>query len=231
MHMVTAQTNLQLYAQMMELGYGVDALDLANRAYLFAARATAGILRGSGKPFACHLAGTASAVAGERLDATAIAASLLHAMYQDRIPVPGADSAAKRRSRLLDGFGAGVESLVHEYHAFESAGLEGLPAAEVSGRRTIVIMRLADELDDLVDHGVSMHGKPGEGETVAGSAACRHAQKRRQAPELIRIARTLGASHLLAHLEHWLAQVEQARWPDALRSGEYSSYSVVGAGG
>jgi hypothetical protein len=225
-----AQTNLQLYTQMIGLGFGDDALVLANRAYLFAAWATAGVLRGSGKPFACHLAGTASAVASERVDAPVIAASLLHAMYQDRIPFPGATSLEQRRACLRERFGTEVESLVHEYHGFESARLETLSDSELADRRTVVLMRLADELDDLLDHAVSMHGKPGEDESVIGSAAFRRAQKRQQAPTLLHIARMLGASHMLGHLEHWLAETARAQWPGALRSGQYSSFAVEGAG-
>lgn len=225
-----AQTNLQLYAQMMELGFGEDALVLANRAYLFAARATADVLRGSGKPFACHLVGTASAVAGERMGAPVIAASLLHALYQDRIRWTGAGDLGQRRSSLRERFGAEVESLVHAYHEFETARLDVIPDAELSERRTVVVMRLADELDDLVDGAVAMHGRPGEDESVRGSASFRRAQKAMQAPTLLRVARTVGATHLHAHLEHWLGRTADGRWPDGLRSGEYSSFSIAGGG-
>jgi hypothetical protein len=225
-----AQTNLQLYGQMIELGYGDEALELANRAYLFAERATAGILRGSGKPFACHLAGTASAVAAEGLAAPVIAASLLHALYQDRIRFPGAATAEQRRAGIRDRFGAEVESLVHAYHAFETARLDDIDDDSLVAQRTVVVMRLADELDDLVDDAIAMHGKPGDGESVGGSAASRRAQKAGHGPTLLRVARLVGTTHLPGHLEHWLDRTARVRWPEGLRSGEYSSFEVSEAG-
>lgn len=223
-----AQTNLQLYAQMIELGFGDEALALANRAYLFAARATADLLRGSGKPFACHLAGTASAVVREGLGAPAIAGALLHALYQERVRIPGAMSVERRRDCVRERFGVEVESLVYEYHQFETTRLDAYPDAWLVEHRTVVVIRLADELDDLLDGAVAMHGNPGDDESVSGSAACRRAQKASQAPTLLRVARVVGAFHLMRHLGHWLERTVRDRWPDALRSGEFSSFSASG---
>lgn len=229
MRTALAQTNLQLYGQMIELGFAEDELALVHRAYLFGARATADLLRGSGKPFACHLAGTASAVAGERLGAPAIAASLLHALYQDRVRWPDATTRERRRAALRDGFGAEVESLVHEYHGFETERLDAIDDASLVKRRTVVVMRLADELDDLVDDAIAMHGRPGDDESVPGSAAFRRARKAGQAPTLLRVARAVEAPWIRGQLEHWLARTARAHWPAGLRSGEYSSFSVSGS--
>jgi hypothetical protein len=91
-------------------------------------------------------------------------------------------------------------------------------------------MRLADELDDLLDDAIAMHGKPGDGESVGGSAASRRARKADQGPILLRVARLVGTTHFLGHLEHWLDRTARVRWPEGLRSGEYSSFAVSEAG-
>jgi len=101
------QTNLQLYRQMLETGYDDPALDLANRAYLFAARQTCNVLRGSGKPFACHLVGTAGILVEAGQSADCIGAALLHAMYQDRVPFPGNRNLEQRRDYIRQHFGEG----------------------------------------------------------------------------------------------------------------------------
>lgn len=224
------QTNLQLYRQMLEANYDESALDLANRAYLFAARQTCNVLRGSGKPFPCHLVGTAGILVEEGQSAACIGAALLHAMYQDRVPFPGNASLGERREHIRSEFGANVEQLVHEYHHFEVVRLDDFNDGQLRERETVVMMRLADELEDLLDHGVAMHGKPGDDETAGGSAASRRAQKARIAPEFLRAARAIKASQIETRLNHWLKETANPDWPDCLRTGEYSSFGVRGNG-
>ncbi|MGY6587780.1 MAG: HD domain-containing protein [Wenzhouxiangella sp.] len=221
-----AQTNLQLYAQLLQAGFSDDALEAVNRAYLFAARNTAKVLRGSGKPFACHLVGTASLLAEAGQGWEVITAALLHAMYQNRVPFPGADNLDQRRHYLRQQFGDAVESLVHDYHHFEVVRLDQFSDEQLREKRTVVMMRLADEMEDLLDHGVAMHGQPGDDETVGGSAASRRAQKANLATDLLRAARIIDATSLERHLEYWLAETASPRWPECLRSGEYSSFNA-----
>lgn len=221
-----AQTNLQLYIQMMEAGYDEPALDLANRAYLFAARHTSGVLRGSGKPFACHLVGTAGILVEAGQGKEVIAAALLHAMYQDRVPFPDNAPHEKRREYIRQHFGEQVEKLVQAYHEFEVVRLDQFSDQQLQEKQTVVMMRLADELEDLLDHGVAMHGQPGDDETAGGSAASRRAQKARLAPDFLRAARAVKASTIEKHLEHWLAQTANPQWPESLRTGEYSSFNA-----
>lgn len=224
MTLPTPQTNLQLYELLIRLGHDEAALDLANRAYLLAARLTSGVLRGSGKPFACHVVGTAAIVAEAGQDGPCIAASLLHAVYQDRVPFPGGRVGERRREYLRERFGSVVEALVHEYHGFECARLDELDDEQLRRRRTVVMMRLADEIDDLLDHGVAMHGRPGDGESVGGGAASRRAQKARLAPAFLRAARVVEAPTIERLLVHWLARTADTSWPESLRTGEYSSF-------
>lgn len=220
------QTNLQLYRQMLDANYDESALDLANRAYLFAARQTCEVLRGSGKPFACHLVGTAGILVEEEQSPSCIGAALLHAMYQDRVPFPGDRNREQRRDYIRQHFGEGVEYLVHDYHNFEVVRLDELSDQQLRERCTVVMMRLADELEDLLDHGVAMHGKPGDDEYAGGSAASRRAQKAELAPEFLRAAKAINASRIEIRLKHWLKETANPDWPDCLRTGEYSSFGV-----
>lgn len=222
------QTNLQLYRSMLSLGYDEAALELANRAYLFAARQTCTLLRGSGKPFSCHLVGTAGILIEAGQDADSIGAALLHAMYQDRTPFPSGRDLEQRRDYIRQNFGEGVESLVHDYHHFEVARLDQFSDKQLRERRTVVLMRLADEIEDLLDHGIAMHGLPEDDETIGGSAASRRAQKTHAAAELQRAARAIDAPTIQMRLDYWLEQTANTVWPKMLRTGAYSSYAVAG---
>jgi hypothetical protein len=218
-----AQTNLQLYSQMVQSHFDEPCLALVNDAYLLAARGTGGLLRGSGKPFVCHLVGAASLVAHAGQDGSCIAATLLHATYQNRVD---AGTPLQQRDTIRRRFGSKVESLVSGYHEFASVPLREIDDGCLRRMREVAIMRLADEIEDLLDHGIAMHGAPGDGEQVVGSAAFRRAAKIRAEPELRRIAAALNASALEGLLAYWLAQTIRMPWPSALRTGEYSSFRV-----
>jgi hypothetical protein len=220
-----AQTNLQLFRQMMDTGRGLDDLMVANRAYLFAAGLTGGVLRGSGKPFACHLVGTASVVVACGMGGSCIAAALLHAAYQNRVPFPGTTALEHRREYLRRHFGEDTESLVYSYHQFESAEIERFTDTRLLECRTVVVLRLADEIDDLIDDGLCIHGQPGDDASVMGGAAARCERAARRVPEFVRISRVIGAPVLERHFTRWQERCVLADWPAKLRTGAYSSFT------
>lgn len=220
------QTNLQLYGLMQDRGYGEDALDAANRAYLLVARQTCGILRGSGKPFSCHLVGTAGLLVHEGQPAELVTAGLLHAAYQNRVPFLGQIAIEPRRRYIREHFGGDVEDLVQDYHHFEIVRLDQFSDQELAERRSAVMIRIADELEDMIDHGVAMHGRADDDASVGGSAASRRAQKAALAEHYLRAARVVGAPFIEQQLRHWLRQTAEVQWPPSLRTGEYSSYPV-----
>ncbi len=80
--MFLAQTNLQLLTRMRDDGYPSQDLDAASSAYWLAAEAFSGTVRGSGKPFLCHLVGTAAAAALERPPIHVISAALCHGIFE-----------------------------------------------------------------------------------------------------------------------------------------------------
>ena len=74
-----AQTNIQLYNQMMEQGRPAGDLAMAQAAYGLACQRFAGLLRPNGKCFIAHLVGTASIAAAHGANRETIAAAILHA--------------------------------------------------------------------------------------------------------------------------------------------------------
>ena len=61
-----AQTNIQLYNQLAELGYTAEDVRRVHRGYGLAMQLFTGSYRGSGRPFLSHLVGTASVLASVR---------------------------------------------------------------------------------------------------------------------------------------------------------------------
>lgn len=220
-----AQTAPQLYCQLAPLGLADADLVRIREACLLGARVTSSLLRGSGKPFACHLIGVASLVAESRPDdPDAIIAALLHAMYQDRVPF-GVDRSA-RRARLLEIAGADAEALVARYD--EAGPLEAvLPPDSVADPAACVVrvMQLADELEDAIDGGPWWHGRADEGPAVRGGAEFRVGRFLDWGPCYAQ-APALGAPRLLdrwqAIRDSWAA----GPWPAAFRSGERTSFAV-----
>lgn len=227
MHAVApvAQTNLQLYAQLESRPELAPDRARIQQAYQLVASCSSGLMRGSGKPFVCHLVGTASLLAEAGDDADGIIAGMLHATYQNRMPFPANAPLETRRKFVHDAFGPVVEDLVHQYHDFEVARIDMLSDAQLRERARVVRMRLADEAEDLLDLGVLVHGRAEDAADVPGGAESRRAQKARLAPDFLRAARAVSAPTLERRLAFWLARTHEASWPEAYRSGRYSSYS------
>jgi len=141
-----AQTAPQLYCQLLPLGWPEPELARVRDACLLGARVSDGLLRGSGKPSACHLIGVASLVAETGQGGSdALPAALLHALYQPRVPF--AKDLAARRATLREAFGAKVEALCF---ADDAAGVlrAEAPALDPGDQmqRVVRILQLADEI-------------------------------------------------------------------------------------
>lgn len=137
-----AQTNLQLYGQMLAAGWADESLTRARSAYDLARSLFGDAFRPSHKPFVCHLVGTASAALRWNAAEPVVLAGLVHSAYLfgdfgdgDRGPTP------RRRRYLVETIGTTAEALVFHY----SEGSN--PADDVQ------ILRLADRFDELADGG------------------------------------------------------------------------------
>lgn len=225
-----AQTNLELYAQAIGRGHSRDQCRLMADAYLFALRQVFPLARGSGKPFIAHLVGTASLVMESGCPFEWTIAALLHALYQRRVPFDGGLAPEARRRVLADRFGARVDDLVERYTAFESEHLGRLTGDDVAGAADVLTLRLADELEDVCDHALALHGNPGADDVgLRGGFPWRRDAKTAEAPALLTLTHTLKLEGMHRGFRHWL---DFASTPEALtemRTGWVSSVSVAEA--
>jgi len=76
-----AQTNLQLYSQLMQAGHSANELGTVRKAYDLAVQLFAGAFRANGKPFIAHLVGTASILAKAETGIDVTTAGLLHSVF------------------------------------------------------------------------------------------------------------------------------------------------------
>ena len=199
-----AQTNIQLFNQVQDLGYSPDDCLLVARAYRLAMELFAGLYRASGKTFIAHVVGTASILAAERAEAPVISAGLVHAAYLVR----RRDGWLATRARVLNAVGTDVERNVSRYGALRwtaesipdvALKIEGMDA---QGRRTL-LLRLANELDEYLDGGASYSG---DGKRAA---LLRHGVDR----SLVAMARCLGALGLARSFEDVFARIAKTAPP------------------
>lgn len=160
-----AQTYPQLARQLAAVGWSGSDLRRVRSAFDLASSLFVGAERGSAKPFIDHLVGTASCTMIGGGGPRAVAAALLHAAYDQGDFGTGRTGATDRhRRRLIDAVGADVEDLVLRYHR-----LEWTPAAARSAlerllrlddvERTVLLVRIANEVDDGLDGGLVLSGK------------------------------------------------------------------------
>jgi (p)ppGpp synthase/HD superfamily hydrolase len=208
-----AQTNLQLFNQLQLEGYLIADLDLIQDAYGLAMELFTGIYRLSGKTFIAHLVGTASVLAGLGASAKLIAAGLLHAAYVfGDFGESGKGISPLRREQMRKAVGQEVEEYVARYTAFmwEPKDIRALDERfhELGPvERDLVLMRLANQVDELLDLGVLY---------------CFAAEKRRQhyvdlGPVTVGLAEKLGFPTLAAELTRVVHETASAKIPAEFR--------------
>jgi uncharacterized protein DUF6817 len=148
-----AQTNVALYRQMHRAGYERDALLLVRDAYELATELFTGRYRPSGKPFVCHLVGTASVLASLEATPEVAAAGMLHAAYDTN---QHTGTVTANRQRVGDALGPVVEHQVHAYRelAWNVTSVRGILDAGLTPTHPdapTLLMRLANEIDDHLD--------------------------------------------------------------------------------
>ena len=216
--MPLAQTNLQLLAQLRNEGYSDHDLAMVNAAYWLAAEAFSGKVRGSGKPFLCHLVGTASATALERPPSHAIAAALCHGILEsgDFGHLKSSAVAELLRQRL----GSTTVTLLQRYAVMQEARATAIPdllarkpveAAEPD--RWSALIWAANEADD---------------ETDAGSRFRRNRRDRdRRRDFSLALTRHFGWKTLEGALERAYASYEESAWADSLATSYTSSVTFA----
>ena len=207
-----AQTNIQLFNQLHRNGYRPAELARVVAAHELAPALMTGQFRASGKTFIAHLVGTASIVTSLQAACPIVAAALLHAAYSagdfgdDRL---GASDA--KRDQVRSAVGDEVEDYVWRYHNLPwddqtvrsvAARLDGMTAVE----RGVVLMRLANELEDFLDLGMLYCGDQKRGWT-SGSP---------RSELMIGMARNLGYPGLAEDLQRTFDETTHAVIPPEL---------------
>ena len=212
-----AQTNLLLYQQLHGLGYSSDALTRIRGSYEMATTLFAGQFRSCGRPFIAHLVGTTSILAELRVAEPVVAAGLLHAAYAQGDF--GLIRWRHRRDHLRRMVGSEAEDLVWRYDQLRWYGggagvqfdrLETLDEIE----RTIILMRLANELDDHMNFA----------RQLSGERDYDHGQQR---DIVVRMAERLGRERLAMALRQVYAEPDDRTWLAPLRTNRTGSYQLA----
>lgn len=209
--------------------YTSDDIEKCNEAYMLAFECVYAVARGSGKPFIAHLVGTASILVSQKAKISVILAALMHAVYQRRVPFPGASTVEERRPILAEKFGSDVEKLVYDYTCYEDVSLDSISESGSSEVRyqEVLAMRLADELEDLSYYSLFMHGEPGDTEDVKGSYYWRRNHKRKHISTILEILGEKGMNEMADAFRFWIDAEPGHLWSETLKSGKYSSYQLV----
>jgi (p)ppGpp synthase/HD superfamily hydrolase len=160
-----AQTNLQLFNQLRSEGYSnIDIICISN-AYQLVTRLFTGQFRASGKTFIAHLVGTASILCSLHLPVKVIAAGILHAAYGSGDFGNGIKGIShSKRQQVRDAMGEEVEDYVARYTALQW-NEQTIPAicdrldVLVPRDRDVVLIRLANELEEYLDLGILYCGE------------------------------------------------------------------------
>ena len=208
-----AQTNIQLFNQLLEYGYTQDDLARVRDAYAVTMRLFTGCFRPTGKTFIAHLVGTASILADVHAKAPTVAAGLLHSAYSHGefgTGKRGISDAKRKQLRLI--VGAEAEHLIALYTDFAwnkeaiSALHHDLPPPG-SVERDVLLIRLANELEDHLDLAA----------LYSGNAAHRRDVIESHMYQCVDIAEKLGFPTLAAGLSKAFEETLSRELPSALK--------------
>jgi (p)ppGpp synthase/HD superfamily hydrolase len=217
-----AQTSLQLFNQMRHAGYTTEDLATVRRAYDLAMRLFTSEYRGSGKPLLAHLVGTASVLVSLRARVPVVAAAVLHAAY-----LFGEFGDGRRRSTpakrdiLRQAVGSDIEDLITRYDElrWEPGNVPQIHArvgTMTPGERDVLLIRLANELEDHLDLGV----------LYCGNADGRRAAIHSWLGLCVDMAHGLGQPVLAAELKRVFDEVLSDDLPAVLRQTHKYTHRV-----
>jgi (p)ppGpp synthase/HD superfamily hydrolase len=111
-----AQTNVQLYQQLLRANWAEDDLRHVQSAYRLALRVVASHYHASERPFLAHLVGVASVLAHHGAHGTVVSAGLLHSVYEHGDFGDGSRGLSESRRRAVRrAVGAASEELIARY--------------------------------------------------------------------------------------------------------------------
>ena len=217
---IYAQTNIQFYNQLCEIGFGDGDLRKMRAAYELAAPLFASRFRPSGKPFINHLVGTASILTAYQAAAPVIVAGLLHAAYEQGDFLPfGERSTENCRRTVRQVVGDDVEALLARYAAFPWKVAKYHTIFErkpkfAAANRDILIIRVANALEDCLDNGLLYCSERRRKVGIGEVAKC------------IQLANALGMPGLAEELKIALVKTRDSDIPPTLAGRHNHSYSL-----
>jgi GT2 family glycosyltransferase len=217
-----AQTNLQLYNQLLAAGRTSDDLRLIRDAYELALRLFAAQFRASGKPFVAHLVGVASVLAAHERPIETVVAGLLHSVYAlGEFGDGSRGMTARKRHQVRLAVGDAAESLVARYAETSwdlatLAMLEDRAAMLTPHERAAIEIKLADVIDDHLDRSMDY---------VPAKKLAKDTDPRQWTEAVARLARAAGEGELAAELSS-LSAASGGRVPDCLLHSRTASFVV-----
>ncbi|MBE9034930.1 DUF6817 domain-containing protein [aff. Roholtiella sp. LEGE 12411] len=155
-----AQTNIQLFNQLKREGYSNIEIRSVFNAYQLTICLFTGCFRASGKTFIAHLIGTASILCSLHVPAKVVTAGLLHAAYTNGDFGDGSKGISNtKRQQLRRTLDEEVEEYVNRYTALQwneqtitniCDRFDALDSID----RNILLIRLANELEEYLDLGI-----------------------------------------------------------------------------
>jgi hypothetical protein len=209
----TAQTNLQLYNQLIALSWSDDDLRRVRSAYELADRMFAGTNRRSGKPFIAHLVGTASVAAEVDGRRDLVLAALLHNVYTGGGTAILSKAPSRPSIRAL--VGTSCEEIIYAY-ATTPWSVDALAdalaaAADVDSlQRSVLLLRLVNEVDERVDLG---HRYDDKGALLRGDDPV---------PQMADLADRLDCPKLAGALRNRLVEQRGVDVPAVLRASTHA---------
>ncbi len=207
-----AQTILQLYRQLLDLEYPEEDLVTVRRAYEVGSELFSAVYHTSTKTLLAHGIGTASVLARLKMPAEVVAAGIIHNVYWNGDFGDGHRGISPRKVKeLRRRLSEGVEQYVAGF-ALLKWGEDTLPGLldrldEMKGvERMIMVIRLADQIDHLLDYAIA----------VSPNSKNRHAMTGRMLESMDPIARRLGYPEIADEMRELLDESLAANPPDCI---------------
>jgi (p)ppGpp synthase/HD superfamily hydrolase len=212
---IPAQINIQLYQQLQEDGYSETELERIRRVYEFVSSRFAGRYQSSGRPFLCHLVGTASVVARVTRRPALAAAGLVHSVHRTKESRDGSREVADSlRQPIIEAIGAELERYAlgffqtrHHYDVLRQR-VGGFQPFEAD----VATLLLCDDLEKLSSRNVLYSDRPEE----------RIRKFRQKGPDMVALARELGLTSLAEELTQALEATFVSEIPRVLRQSSGS---------
>lgn len=220
---IFAQTNLQLFHQLRHKNYSEADLVRIHEAYQLANKIFTGFFRGSGKPFIAHLVGTASILVSVNASIEIVAGGLLHAVYEfGDFGDGGRGMSSQKRLQMKQQMGEKIENYIAQYTLFKWNQENIINTFHSFDKidheiKDILLMRLANELEDHLDGGMVYSGKLEK--HLEKFNSCNHL--------MVKMAMMLGYSSLANTLNQVFQETLSLTIPSSLQNNNPYSYILT----